>query len=730
MKIAFQCRFLYNYQAIGVGISTGVEGEEHVRTGVIKQLQSFLREKGHVWSGHIWQCKPYHQEFHYVARIGPAKQAGKKQAPRLVTKQQRNSPPYEVTSIESGTQIVFSYPQGYRAAFILTNSDLTLEKADGSYLHQLFYQLYWEGIVQERENELAKMIGGIRAITSSLDIDQLLQEILDNAIEVIPAADTGILAMYDPQSDRLVNRAAVGMNDNVLRYRLKVGEAIVGKTFADGQPRIFFSREEITQAMSNIDRENLQYLLSSYDFSHCKGIISIPISVGDKPIGAMIIHQNHTEGTLTDRDVHLLRGFAGQAAVVIENARLFAQLKGQNQYLSKRNEVHETLTRLSLENKGMEAIVAALDKIIGVPLLFVDFLEGNWHSRQHTMLPLFTMDEIARLFSHREAPVIVRVSGQDPYEYHVTPIVVGHVFLGCLIAILDKPLEELGRIALEQGGAVLALELVKKQSLTDVYYKKTHEFFRELVESNDPDLMQMGGEEWGMRLADFMTVFVFSLRHSHDLRQLEAEVHRLIARIKRKLETNRLLIFGYHNKVTLLAMLSSKEDVDKLCQKVADVVGEWSESEGLPLCAGVGTAGQGIGAIKKSHDEAQKALQYIAERQHRGMLRYEELGINRLFLHQPAEEMISFLEEMFTPLRTEKARQNDLEQTLLKFMATNSSAVRTAEQLHIHINTLYKRLKKIEQLLELSFEKPEDVLKIQLACHLRATFVNQIQEEV
>ncbi|WP_419879344.1 hypothetical protein [Brevibacillus centrosporus] len=81
----------------------------------------------------------------------------------------------------------------------------------------------------------------------------------------------------------------------------------------------------------------------------------------------------------------------------------------------------------------------------------------------------------------------------------------------------------------------------------------------------------------------------------------------LIARIKRKLETNRLLIFGYHNKVTLLAMMSSREDVDKLCQKVADVVGEWSESEGLPLCAGVGTAGQGIGAIKKSHDEAQKA---------------------------------------------------------------------------------------------------------------------------
>lgn len=696
---------------------------------VTKQLQTYLQEKGEGWAGHIWERKPHHREFRHVGRIGNPKAAGRKIAPVPKQEQPGKSTPYAVTPGEQGTAIGFAYPQGYQVVVVLRETACELAAADLRYLHLLFYQLYWAGIVQERENELAKMVGGIRAITSALDLDKLLQEILDNAIEVIPAADTGILAMYDPQTDRLVNRAAVGLNDNVLRYRLKVGEAIVGKTFADGQPRIYFTREEIARAMNNIDRENLQYLLSSYDFSHVKGIISTPISVGDKPIGAMIIHQNHTEGTLTERDVHLLKGFAGQAAVVIENARLFAELKGQNQYLSKRNEVHETLTRLSLENKGMEAIVAALDKIIGVPLVFVDFLEGNWYTRKQGSPPLFSMDEISRLFARRHAPVVVRMSGQEQREYHVTPIVVGHVFLGCLIAVLDKPLEELGKIALEQGGAVLALELVKKQSLTDVYYKKTHEFYRELVESKEPDLLRLGGEEWGLRPEDHMIVFLFSFRHTQDLRQLEAEVHRLIARIKKRLGTCRHLLFGYHNKVTLLAMLSTREEIDKLCQRVSDEVAEWEEGEGLPLCAGAGTAGQGIRAIAKSHDEAGKALQYLAERKHRGLLRYEDLGINRLFLHQPTEEMVAFLDEMFRPLQTQKAKQNDLERTLLRYIATGSSAIRTAELLHIHINTLYKRLKKIEQLLNLSLEKPEDVLKIQLACHLRETFVNQRKKE-
>ncbi|MGZ9869038.1 helix-turn-helix domain-containing protein [Priestia endophytica] len=58
--------------------------------------------------------------------------------------------------------------------------------------------------------------------------------------------------------------------------------------------------------------------------------------------------------------------------------------------------------------------------------------------------------------------------------------------------------------------------------------------------------------------------------------------------------------------------------------------------------------------------------------------------------------------------------------SLLK--SRNKSASNTAKQLHIHINTLYQRLKKIEKQLNLSFDNPEDALKIQLACHLRETF--------
>ncbi|MER2089534.1 MAG: helix-turn-helix domain-containing protein [Sporosarcina sp.] len=51
------------------------------------------------------------------------------------------------------------------------------------------------------------------------------------------------------------------------------------------------------------------------------------------------------------------------------------------------------------------------------------------------------------------------------------------------------------------------------------------------------------------------------------------------------------------------------------------------------------------------------------------------------------------------------------------------SATKTAEKLHIHINTLYQRIRKIEHLLQLDLNDNEDSLKIHLACHLRSTYL-------
>ena len=47
---------------------------------------------------------------------------------------------------------------------------------------------------------------------------------------------------------------------------------------------------------------------------------------------------------------------------------------------------------------------------------------------------------------------------------------------------------------------------------------------------------------------------------------------------------------------------------------------------------------------------------------------------------------------------------------------------KTAQKLYIHTNTLYQRLKKVEDYLHISLKKPEDLLQVQLACYLKNNF--------
>ncbi|TQR16257.1 PucR family transcriptional regulator [Psychrobacillus soli] len=115
-------------------------------------------------------------------------------------------------------------------------------------------------------------------------------------------------------------------------------------------------------------------------------------------------------------------------------------------------------------------------------------------------------------------------------------------------------------------------------------------------------------------------------------------------------------------------------------------------------------------------------LTYLASRNRLDVIRYEDIGLNRLFLNQQPEEIAQFIDEVFLPLTSDNEQKTELEETLLTYFETNRSATKTAKKLHIHINTLYQRLRKIEHLLQLDLSDNEDSLKIQLACHLRSTY--------
>lgn len=121
--------------------------------------------------------------------------------------------------------------------------------------------------------------------------------------------------------------------------------------------------------------------------------------------------------------------------------------------------------------------------------------------------------------------------------------------------------------------------------------------------------------------------------------------------------------------------------------------------------------------------KAEKALLHLKKQKEKGLLHYRDIGISTLFLHHPAEEINSFLSETFSVLWNNNETNDELLHTLFTYIQNNRSMATTAKELHIHTNTLYHRIKKVEDLLKIDFNHYEDHLKVLLAVYLYNTFM-------
>ncbi|MGF6948189.1 sugar diacid utilization regulator [Neobacillus sp. B4I6] len=643
---------------------------------------------------------------------------------------------YKIHRQNGMTFLFFYYPEDFHICVCIFKENLLITDESLDQLHFFFYPLYSQEILQKRDHEWKIVMETTRSINSSINTDELLTNIVRNAIKVIPAADAGYLQLYDENRERLVLKASVGFNENINYFQPKCGESITGMTFLDEKTRIYYSRKEILDAMSEqkITEENYRYIISSIDDHFLRGGICVAVSIGEKRIGVMMVHQFSAKGRLTKRDIILLQGFAAQAAIAIQNAALFSevkknvaeltdlskQLKEKNAVLQMRNQVHETLTQISLKNKGAKTIISELSKMIEIPISFYDCIQDEFFCSHQNQYHIFNTEEVRKRISTYQSPQYVELHKDKNTHYYLYPIKNGTAYFGCLIAATN-PLNKMDIVTIEQGGAVLALELVKKHTLTDIYYKKTHEYFSALIKNTNPQSLYQQGSVLGLIPTSYICAGVFEIKTYHDLQQLEANIHRLVSFIRKSFSATNLLIYGFHNKVNLLISSDNPITQTKITEKLGHLITLWKNNGGPDLTAGIGLTYKGIENISKSYDEAEKALSYLRNRNSPNIIHYENIGVNRLFIHQQPQEIDQFLQETFAPLLSDK-NTRELEHTLLTFIQLNRSAAETAKQLHIHINTLYKRLKRIEELLSISFNNPEDNLQIQLACHLKDSY--------
>ena len=154
-----------------------------------------------------------------------------------------------------------------------------------------------------------------RDLASTLDLDGLLRRIASNAVE-LSKAETASILLYDEKNDQLYFQVVTDPeNETIMRGIVVPGESIAGWVARNRLPVIVPDVHKDKRFFQNVEK--------TLDFK-TRNIIATPMITKGKLIGVLET-LNKTEGIFNQEDQDTLMVLSAQAAVAIENSRLFQQ---------------------------------------------------------------------------------------------------------------------------------------------------------------------------------------------------------------------------------------------------------------------------------------------------------------------------------------------------------------------------------------------------------------------
>jgi HD-GYP domain-containing protein (c-di-GMP phosphodiesterase class II) len=170
--------------------------------------------------------------------------------------------------------------------------------------------------LKKKIDELSALYEVGKSITSTLHLDEVLALITKKAAKIMNASACS-LRLLNRSGRELLLKSSYGFDSkkfHKIKNSLKVGESIAGRVVKNGRPYI----------INDLTKERLYKYPKIVRQKGLRSLLTVPLVQKDKIIGVLSIY-NIKVSEYTEEDVRLLSMFASQAAIAIENARLFEQ---------------------------------------------------------------------------------------------------------------------------------------------------------------------------------------------------------------------------------------------------------------------------------------------------------------------------------------------------------------------------------------------------------------------
>jgi len=165
----------------------------------------------------------------------------------------------------------------------------------------------------QHPEHLATLYEITRTLNSSLNLDEVLENVMDRVIEVT-RAERGFLMLREPGSNELVFKIARGMDRDILEApEFQVSTTIIR--------RVEQTREPLLTDNAQFDERFARG--QSIMVLGLRSILCVPILVKSRLIGLIYVDNRLQAGLFDEDHLALLTAFASQAGTAIENARLY-----------------------------------------------------------------------------------------------------------------------------------------------------------------------------------------------------------------------------------------------------------------------------------------------------------------------------------------------------------------------------------------------------------------------
>ncbi len=169
---------------------------------------------------------------------------------------------------------------------------------------------------EQRYSHLQALAGIGQVVNSTLEVDEVLQIVMDTIVRLM-GAERGFLMLRDERGEMAIRIARNWEQESINQNEFAISRTVVQRVIDEGEAVLTTNAREDPRfgGQESIIAFNL------------RSILCVPLKVKSELIGVIYTDNRIRTGIFSEADRDLLLSFADQAAVAIENARLFSSLK-------------------------------------------------------------------------------------------------------------------------------------------------------------------------------------------------------------------------------------------------------------------------------------------------------------------------------------------------------------------------------------------------------------------